>query len=76
MGNAGVQVNQKGPRTLQEFKIVCVSCEEFTDDEAEVLMKNVQFESEDDVVEFFAMLKKYRPELEKKIAAEITKGQS
>ncbi len=69
MDSAGTQVNQKGPRTLQEFKLVCIACEEFTDAETEILMQNVALESEEDVVEFFAMLKHYRPELEKKIAA-------
>lgn len=73
MDNTGAQVNQKGPRTLQEFKLVCISCEEFTDADTEVLMEDVILESEDEVMELFAMLKTYRPELEKKIAAEITK---
>lgn len=62
---------QKKTLTLEEFKLACISDEELTDEQVNVLMKMVVLESEEEVLEFFAILHKHRPALEKKFAAEL-----
>lgn len=56
--------------TVEHFKLACIS-EEFSDADVNALMRNVVIESEDDVREFCAILKKYRPEVEKQFFANI-----
>lgn len=57
------------PRTVEQFKLACILTEEFTDAEVAFLMKDVVFESADEIIEFCAILRTYRPKLEKKFFA-------
>ncbi len=58
---------------IEEFKLACMAEEEFTDEQVNILMKTVVLGSEEEVVEFCAILRKYRPALEKKLLAELLK---
>ncbi|MBI4119819.1 MAG: hypothetical protein HY456_03175 [Parcubacteria group bacterium] len=64
----------KSTFTLEQFKLACISDEEFTDEQVKVLSDKVVLQSEEEVVEFLAILNKYRPELLKKFTKEITKA--
>lgn len=50
--------------SLQQFKLICILQDEFTDEEVSQLMLEVIIESEEDLKEFCGVLHKYRPEIE------------
>ncbi|MFH1036473.1 MAG: hypothetical protein V1756_00180 [Patescibacteria group bacterium] len=66
---------RREPVTLEGFKVCCIS-EEFSDEQLDTLMGMLILEFEEDVVEFCAILHKYRPALEKKFAENLKKKQS
>lgn len=49
--------------SVEQFKLACVSDDVLTDEQVMVLTRTVVLESEDDVLEFEAVLQKYRPNL-------------
>lgn len=57
--------------SVEQFKLACVADEEFTDNQVYVLAKNVVLNSEDDVLEFAAVLDKYRPNLKRRFFPEM-----
>lgn len=57
--------------SVEQFKLACVADEEFTDDQVYVLAKNVVLNSEDEILEFAAILDKYRPNLKRRFFSEI-----
>jgi len=57
--------------TIEQFKSACLAEDELTDDKVEAIMNDVVFNSEEDVKEFCAILHKYRPALEKKLAKKL-----
>ena len=61
----------KGKLTVEQFKLACISDTEINDAKVEILMHKVVLESESDVVEFCAILRKYRPCLEKKFFRQV-----
>lgn len=58
--------------SVEQFKLACIADTELSDEQVEVLMKFVVLESEEEVLEFCAILQKYRPNLEKKFTKQIT----
>ena len=52
--------------TVEQFKLACISNNEFTDEQIWTLIQNVVLSSEEDVREFVAVLHKYRPDLEER----------
>ena len=62
-----------GKVTIEQFKLACISDIEINDTQVEILMKKVVLESEKDVIEFCAILQKYRPELEKKFFRKVVR---
>ncbi len=62
---------EKKTLTVEEFKLACISDDKLTDEQVEILMNMVVLNSEEDVLEFCAILHKYRPALEEKFATEI-----
>lgn len=63
--------HRKKTLTVEEFKLACIFDDILTDEQVEVLMKMVVLNSEEEVLEFCAILHKYRPALEKKLAVEL-----
>src|SRR3989344_7093179 len=57
--------------TVEQFKLACISDDKFTDEQVWALMQNVVLGSEDDVLEFAAILNKYRPNLERRFFPNI-----
>lgn len=49
--------------SVEQFKLACVSDDVLTDEQVVVLTQTVALESESDVLEFEAVLQKYRPNL-------------
>lgn len=61
--------------SVEQFKLACISDDVLTDEQVEVLMRNVVLASEEDVREFVAILHKYRPNLEKRFFNRLTVDQ-
>lgn len=57
--------------SVKQFKLACIADNELSDEQVEVLMKLVVLNSEEGVLEFCAILQKYRPNLEKKFVKEM-----
>lgn len=50
-------------RSVEQFKLACVSYDVLTDEQVMVLAQRVVIRTEDEVREFVAVLEKYRPNL-------------
>lgn len=59
--------HEKTPRlfSIEEFKLACIDRVNFTDAEVKRLALRVVIKSESDVEYFTAILKEYRPEIER-----------
>jgi len=66
-------VENKNTLTVENFKLLCLSDSEMTDEEIRVYFGMVPIKSEEEILEICNILHKYRPKVEKKLVSGLNR---